>query len=149
MDSIAHCIQAIEASGETRQRVEAIQSSMVKDCSGCFSDKELDSLRVVIRLTIEFNHYLQLSCAHRFCLEYECESIRSGVDFFCTLTRAYRVLVGATESTIKWDAVAPSFREKFASMFDEFDRQTNFENKCRLLLDLFKLQIIFAGVSFD
>ena len=148
MDSISHCVQVIEASGETRQRVEAIQSSMLKHFSGCFSDKELDSLRVVIRLTIEFNHYLQLSCAHRFCLEYECESIRSGVDFFCTLTRAYRVLVGATESRIEWDSVAPSFREKFASVFSEFDGEMNFESKCRLLLDLFKLQIIFAGVSY-
>ena len=41
-----------------------------------------------------------------------------------------------------------SFKSQFVSMFNQFTNETNFENKCRLLLDLFKLQIVFAGVSY-
>jgi hypothetical protein len=41
-----------------------------------------------------------------------------------------------------------SFKTQFVSMFKEFTEEVNFENKCRLLLDLFKLQIIFVGISY-
>jgi hypothetical protein len=34
-------------------------------------------------------------------------------------------------------------------MFNSFTKEVNFESKCRLLLDLFKLQIVFAGISYD
>ena len=39
--------------------------------------------------------------------------------------------------------------EKFKSTFQTFELEENFEEKCRLLLDLFKLQIVFAGISYD
>ena len=39
--------------------------------------------------------------------------------------------------------------EEFRSMFKKFELEENFEEKCRLLLDLFKLQIVFAGMSYD
>ena len=40
-----------------------------------------------------------------------------------------------------------SLRDRFLSLYPEFVAETKFENKCRLLLDLFKLQIVFAGGS--
>jgi hypothetical protein len=63
---------------------------------------------------------------------------------------AYRVLVGATSSKIEWNQVclAP-LDEKFVFMFREFNKEAIFERKCRLLLDLFKLQIVFAGVFYN
>ena len=33
----------------------------------------------------------------------------------------------------------------FISTFNNFVEETNFENKCRLLLDLFKLQTVFGN----
>ena len=39
--------------------------------------------------------------------------------------------------------------EGFIQMFNEFLVQENFEKRCRLLLDLFKLQIVFAAISYD
>jgi hypothetical protein len=42
-----------------------------------------------------------------------------------------------------------SFKTQFISMFNEFTKEANFENKCRLLLDLFKLQMVFASISYD
>jgi hypothetical protein len=60
-------------------------------------------------------------------------------------------LVGATGSNVKWGMITSweSFKARFISMFDEFTAEVNFENKRRLLLDLFKLQIVFAGVSYE
>jgi hypothetical protein len=34
-------------------------------------------------------------------------------------------------------------------MYNQFTQEANFENKCRLLLDLYKLQILFAGIYYD
>jgi hypothetical protein len=60
-------------------------------------------------------------------------------------------LVGATSSKVEWGMISSreSFKEKFIAMFDEFTQEVNFENKCRLLLDLFKLQMAFAAVSYE
>ncbi len=143
-------MQLIGTSGDIRQRVETIQVSMAGSSEGHFSASELDHLRTVIRLTVEFHYYLQLACTHRFCMMYASESIFSGVDSYCSITRAYKMFVGARESRVEWSTIAVmSLKRQFASVFDEFDRETNFEDKCRLLLDLFKLQIVFAGVSYD
>lgn len=40
-----------------------------------------------------------------------------------------------------------TYKDEFMSRYHTFLAQTDFETKCRLLLDLFKLQIVFAGPS--
>jgi len=40
-----------------------------------------------------------------------------------------------------------SIKDRFLALYPEFMVETAFENKCRLLLDLFKLQVVFAGRS--
>jgi hypothetical protein len=42
-----------------------------------------------------------------------------------------------------------SLKALFDAMFDEFLLQSNFDKKCRLLLDLFKLQVVFAGLTYE
>jgi hypothetical protein len=102
----------------------------------------------------QFREDVQRAGADRFNkydLGYACESILSGVDSFWNLNTAYRRLDGATSSRIEWSMVSSreSFKSQFASLFNKFTEEVNFETKCRLLLDLFKLQIVFAGISYD
>jgi hypothetical protein len=89
--------------------------------------------------------------SNKYDLEYSCQSILPGVDFFCSLNSAYSKLDGATSSKIEWDMISSreSFKANFASMYNQFTQEANFENKCRLLLDLYKLQIVFAGIYYD
>jgi hypothetical protein len=42
-----------------------------------------------------------------------------------------------------------SFKTQFVSVFNKFTEEVNFESKCRLLLDLFKLQMVFVGISYN
>ena len=100
----------------------------------------------------EFLKDLQIASAdpfNKYDLGYTCESILSGVDSYCSLNAAYSKLDGAAGSRIEWGMVSSSksFKAQFVSMFKEFTEELNFESKCRLLLDLFKLQIVFAGIS--
>ncbi|MGB7172639.1 MAG: hypothetical protein WBD23_03710, partial [Candidatus Acidiferrales bacterium] len=65
------------------------------------------------------------------------------------VTQAYDVLVGAKESQIEWNTLsAPELKVRFGSIFKAFDEAETFETKCRLLLDLYKVLIVFAGISY-
>ena len=138
---------------EIRERIRTIQASMVESARSCFGESELDDLRCVIRLTVEFYDYLQsasMDPLNKFDLRYNCESVFSGIDEFNSLTHAYSVLVGTTNSRVEWGLISVlSLKEQFLSWFREFEIATKFENKCRLLLDLFKLQIVFAGMLYE
>ena len=105
-------------------------------------------------LPAEFSKDLQSASAdpfNKYDLSYVCESILPGVDSFCSLNSAYSKLDGSTSSRIEWGMVSSreSFKTQFVSMFNKFTEEVNFESKCRLLLDLFKLQIVFAGISYN
>jgi hypothetical protein len=108
-----------------------------------------------VKLTpAEFRDNLQSASddpRNKYDLVYACESILSGVDSFWNLNTAYRRLEGATDSKVGWGMISSreSFKTPFVSMFSRFTGEVNFENKCRLLLDLFKLQIAFAGISYN
>jgi hypothetical protein len=162
---------------DVTNRVKEIQASMMESAQSRLDESKLGDLRVVIRLTVEFRDYLEngsvdiaTSVLHgplakyvtnaqsastdpfnKYDLQFACESIRSGVDSFCNLSAGYRVLVGAVGSRVEWGIISSreSFKTQFVSMFNTFAEEGNFESKCRLLLDLFKLQIVFAGISYD
>jgi hypothetical protein len=87
---------------------------------------------------------------NKYDLGYVCESILSGVDSFWDLSTAYRRSVGATDSKADWGMISSKevFKIQFILMFNEFTEEANFKSKCRLLLDLFKLQMVFAGISY-
>ena len=148
--------------------VRKIQDSMVEST---FSESEHAHLCALIRLTVEFYDFLQVGNLQvreyakrtkqhlwlkdpnqlkEFEQEYSIETIFSGIDGFCSVSAAYSVLQGASRSAIQWDKVtALTIGDQFIEMFDEFILEAPFERRCRLLLDLFKLQIVYAGISYD
>jgi hypothetical protein len=83
-------------------------------------------------------------------LTYSVESIFSGIDSFARVTRAYKVGVGALNSEVRWGSfAAQALKDEFDVLFQRFEVENTFEKKCRLLLDLFKIQIVFAGMIYD
>jgi hypothetical protein len=159
------------------ERVKEIQDSMVESAKSRFDESELGHLCCLIRLAVEFQAYLEHGSVdiatsvlngplakyvpdaqnastdpfNKYDMDYACESIRSGVDSFCTLTRSYEMLDDATDTKVEWSMISSkeSFKTNFVSMFNRFVEEASFETKCRLLLDMFKLQIVFAGISYN
>jgi hypothetical protein len=133
------------------EQARTIQASMMEPGRSYFLESELGDLRCLIRLTVEFFHYLQAEDSLiEDNLRYGCDSIFSGVDSFGLVSAAYRVLPGSQHSTPAWDGKSiDSLKEAFATKYREFLGETDFEKRCRLLLDLFKLQIVFAGLSYE
>jgi hypothetical protein len=135
------------------QRIQAIQQSMEESARSAFDDQGIQDLRVLVRLVVQFYEYLTsaLSSDDPFRdKSYEIDSVFFNIESFCVVTHFYGVLVGSRTSTIDWNAISiPSLKERFVSLFHDFIAETKFENKCRLLLDLVKLQIVYAGAFYD
>lgn len=159
------------------RRVKEIQASMVESAQSSFDESELGHLRGLIRLAVEFHDYLEHGSVdmatrllngpfakyvkdaqsasvdpfNKYDLEYTCGSIRSGVPSFCVLSNTCRQMDSVPASSVDWGIISSreSYEKQFISIFDKFTEEANFESKCRLLLDLFKLQIIFAGISYS
>jgi hypothetical protein len=135
------------------QRVRAIQLSMDESARPGFNDKDIQQLNVLVRLTVQFYDYLSSappSDEPFRDMNYVIDSIFFNLDSFRVVMNSYGILVGSTTTTIDWNAISTrSLKEEFVSVYDAFVSQSNFESKCRLLLDLVKLQIVFAGVFYD
>jgi|SRR5579871_4388724 len=128
--------------------VRAIQNSMLKTVGDCFSASELDALRVVVRLTVEFRSKLE---TNEKIDNYVAASVFAGIESFTSLVHAYGVLEGSEMcSLLRWKAVSPAaLKREFRTLYRRFLAQKSFEPRCRLLLDLFKLQIAFAAIAYD
>ena len=133
-----------------------ITASMDEDARPASSGYDIEHLGVLIRLTVEFHYFLQSAPPWpRFPGDplndraYAIESIFAGIDSFKVVMQAYGILVGSTPTTIDWSAVTvQSLKVQFCSMFEQFVAEKEFEKKCRLLLDMFKLQIVFSGAYY-
>ena len=57
--------------------------------------------------------------------------------------------MGQKNSTVDRATISgESLVHEFMSMFSKFGIEEQFEAKCRLLLDLFRLEIVFAGLFY-
>ncbi len=135
-----------------RDEVIALQTSLRAGASH-FLESEQAALGVVIRLTVEFFHYLNrvgVYTADPKDRLYVGESVISGIDSFMLLCGAYRCTLGETRSTLPQSVLSmKALLEEFIAIYTQFAKEGNFEKQCRLLIDLFKLQIIFVGLTYD
>jgi hypothetical protein len=137
--------------------LSSIQDSMSKGARPAFDDDAIEHLRILIRIAMEFYCYLEAippwpyypdNPAHN--TRYKLDSVMVHMGSFSRVMNLYCVLVGWTGSTVRWDRLdAGSLKEQFLSVYASFIAAVDFETKCRLLLDLMKLQIVFVGVLYD
>jgi len=134
-------------------QVRAVQAAMAQAAEPYFGEWYLDDLRCVVRLTVEFYYFLQdweSVSGDAFELRYAGESVFSGVDSFCSVSGGCRGGGISTKSAIQWEQMSlASVREQFLARYGEFAVETDFDKRCRLLPDLFRLQIVFAGMSYE
>lgn len=135
------------------QTVKSIYDSMAEFAKPGFDEEDLRCLHSVISLIMEFNLYLEtanLAAFDKDNANYMCESIFSGIESFITLNNSYKILAGSISSELAGDFVPVHLlKEHFTRIYKEFLSERIFENKCRLMLDMFKLEIVFAGLVFD
>jgi hypothetical protein len=111
-------------------------------------DSEADDLRGLIRITIEFFYFIDKGIEP---LEnYTLDTVCSGVESFQSLNSAYRAISNRPLTAVDWDRInAANLREQFLTLYRQFRSERDFEMQFRLLLDLFRLQIIYVGLKYD
>lgn len=138
---------------EFHQTVDAIFKPMADLARPGFDDSDLQSLYSLVGLTVDFHIFLKtvnLQTPDEDDLDYACESIFWGIESFVEVNHSYKILDSSLASGVEWSIVSPvALAERFTRMYTDFSVEQVFERKCRLLLDMFKLQIAFAGMSFS
>jgi hypothetical protein len=133
--------------------VESIYEPMAEAGKPAFREPDLSALHAVVRLTVEFHQYLataSLEIPDKDDTRWVCDSTIAGIKSFVHVNQLYSVLVGSMDSNLKWDFMSlESFKQRFNSIYQEFMAEQIFEKKCRVLLDLFKLQIAFTGMCYE
>lgn len=136
---------------EVLEDVSRAQDSMLRIAPSWCSAGELDEFRCLIRLTVESFHYFQREDSHeRRDIIYQCNSTFSGIESFQRVTAVYR-LAGETANGAPFQAPSSidALKERFAALYTGFRAEDRcFEERCRLLVDLFRLQIIFAAWNY-
>jgi hypothetical protein len=139
------------------EQVRVIQDSMVEFGREHLPEAKLEHLRVLIRLTIEFHYYLQsrdiysagepIDPSDQKEVNYRCDSILGGMESFLYFSGSYHLM--STSMMTAWDQMSiETLKGRFASIYEQFSVESDFERRCGLLLDLFKLQIVFVGLSY-
>jgi hypothetical protein len=140
------------------QRVLAILASTEEVARAVLDDEdEMAQMRTLIRVTVEFHDFLLAippwphfpdDPFHN--MTYMVETILIHADSFMDMIHTYGILVGARATTIDWTTItAQSLKDRFLALYDEFLAQKHFQKKLRALLDLYKLQIVYAGMFYD
>ncbi len=149
---------AVESDGDTRRAeiaafVREVQWSVFAAAAvdDEFNPSLSGDLRSLVRITIEFHEFLHGREVKRLSdpVEYMLDTVFSGVSSFQMLHADSNAWRDAGFSRLDWTKVSvPLLKETFESLFTDFLEENTFEAKCRILLDLFKIQIALAGMLY-
>ncbi|MEO8098469.1 MAG: hypothetical protein ABI811_12270 [Acidobacteriota bacterium] len=79
---------------------------------------------------------------------YAAGSIFAGLQSFYTLHQTYGCLTDQLPATIGLPQLqGVDVKKEFTARYREFLTATGFSQRCRLLLDMYRLQIVFAGLA--
>jgi hypothetical protein len=139
------------------ERVALVQIPILDAARAVFTDYEVQHLRAVIRLAVEFDDFLRvtdLEAIGSYELDYLSGSVFGGVPSLVAVADAYRTSAAVRAgSELDWnnftDLRSPQeFRDHYFAKFERFSAERSFDGKCLLLLDLFKLQLFFVAIQF-
>lgn len=138
---------------EIRGEVTKIYEFMADSKESSFLESENAAVFELIKVTVEFWHYLlsaNIDSPDDDALRYACESTFAAVDEFCLISSAYRMQPGARRSSRLVEIPSSlTVKNLYISTYRQLSLETTFEGKCRLLLELFKMQMIFAGLRYE
>ena len=108
-----------------------------------------EKVRTVQASILELSHHIKDHSLTNENIQYVCDSVSSGVEWFQAVTCALRSLTGPRGVTRSDRILMESLEQEFGAKYGEFLAESDFVLRCGLLLELFKLQLVFVGVSYD
>jgi len=118
-----------------------------------YLEEDLEDLLVTTRIAVEVYAWLKVTSTDSLNpneAEYHCETIFSGIDFFMRTCGNYAALKDTVPSQIHWGALSvSSLSSLIIATYDNFDAENVFFKKCRLLLDLYRMELVFASIVYS
>ncbi len=129
---------------------QTIQASMVESAPTWWSDADRAHLRCLIRLNVEFFYFLhEEDTDDPSELRFLGESVFSGTESLCFIAMTFRMMSGDTSNQFAQAVTSTQIvKEQFISAYENFLAEPAFDKRCRFLLDLFRLQVVFVGLTY-
>lgn len=135
---------------DSRSVIKHLQVQMEASARSCFLELEIEHLKSLIRLIAESAAMPSHEQMSDYDKQYRSDSIFAGVDSFCIVNSAYAVLAGAEKSKLQWQELPYDRLESFfQDLYRRFLGEEDFMTRCRMALDLFKIQIVVAAANYD
>ncbi len=119
--------------------------------SGYYEDR-IEDLLSLTSMVVDFCYCLQqthVDESYRSDTEYNCNSLFAVVDTFTQVSSDYYCLIGSETSNIDWGDISVSSIKKLIDLtYKRFESEPVFLKKCRYLLDLYKMGLVFAGLVY-
>jgi hypothetical protein len=139
-------------SSELAERVHDIQVPMLQEAESVLRPEGVQGLRCLIRLAVEFESLLIADpmALDEESLAYECDSIFAGVDSFVATRNEVEVECGrqTPHAAQQFLASFSDVKSDFQAKYLRFLAETDFGTRCRLVLDLFRVQLVFAATMY-
>ena len=130
--------------------INAMQDTMLAEAKASEVPMELDHLASLIRVVELFNADIcegTLFAARRMPPNMWCDSIFASVKSFLLIRDSARIL-SELELTVWPSMTGPELMNEFRVSYHKFHSADDFEHRLVLLLDLFKLQILWAAMNY-
>jgi len=130
--------------------IKELQDSMLESASDWYSASDKEDLRALIWAVGEFYRYLlDGDLNDRRSLRYHGDNVLATIECFGRLVDAYRTGDEADDYRhVQGMASVEALKEEFIATYREFCKQVDFEQRYGLLLRLFKLQLVFVGMTY-
>lgn len=136
------------------EEIKSIQESMATDpvVAETFTDAAIESLKIVIRTAIQAGTGLiAIEDAKNLQEEarYHLDTIISGIEWFVVLSDTYGCLTIHKPSQLDWKHLDErALLEKVDEMMKTLLAASAFSDKCRALLDLYKVELTLVGILY-
>ncbi|MEQ1886859.1 MAG: hypothetical protein ABL967_17490 [Bryobacteraceae bacterium] len=129
--------------------VKSIQTSVLTGAPDWLEPSTLGHVRCLIRLSVEFSYFLaDFDSAGNEDFDYLAGSVFAGTESFQLVAMLVSVMGCETPNPLVGKQVsAKQMKDIFLRAYRELADSESFKNRCQLLLDLFRMQVVFVGLT--
>ena len=119
-----------------------------------YCEEDIEDLCVVTRVAVEVYAWLKdfninSLEQNKDEVEYNCETVLWSINTFIKVCGDYSVLIGTIPSQIDWGVISvASLKKLIIATYERFDAENVFLKKCRILLDLYRMELVLAGLVY-
>ena len=137
-----------------KEKITTVQRTMIDDplVKESFSARETDSLKALIRVALEVGDFIERDkeFKDKDKLAYNLDTVLSAVESFMTVAYTYNDFENKVKSRFSNEQQLSLERIVYTicDWLLDFEEENDFLKKCRLLLDIYKLELALVSICY-